>query len=190
MRSCGWKRLIHKISSHLSQQIISLVTSYLSSRTFHVHHGDSISPVHPIQAGVPQGSVLGPLLYLLNTADLPVAHDITAATFADDTAILASSENYEVAVSKLQQSLNKVSAWAKKGKIRLNNVKSNRIDFALRPSGYTPAYLDGQSLPKTDRVRYLGIQIDTKLTWHAHITTKREELWLCFRKMYWLLQTI
>ena len=184
MRSCGWKRLIHKISSYLPQQIISLVTSYLSSRTFHVHCGDSISPMHPMQAGVPQGSVLGPLLYLLYAGDLPVADDITAATFADDTSILASTENYEVAVSKLQQSLNKVSTWAKKWKIRLNNVKSNRIDFALRPSGYTPTYLDGQSLPKIERVRYLGIHTDTKLTWHAHITTKREELRLRFSEMY------
>jgi len=87
--------------------------------------------VHPIQAGVPQGSVLGPLLYLLYTADFPVADYITAVTFADDIAILASSENYEVAVCKLQQSLNKVSARAKKWKIRLDNVESNRIDFAL-----------------------------------------------------------
>lgn len=115
-------RLLHKISTYLPKQ-----TVFLSNRSFSVHLGNSISSSHPIEAGVPQGSVLEPLLYLLYTADLPVTYDITTATFANHTAILASSDNYDKAVSKLQRLLNRVSDWAKKWKIRLNNVYSSRL---------------------------------------------------------------
>jgi histone H2A len=64
---------------------------------------------------VPQGSVLGPVLYLLYTSDLPILESSTVATFADDTAILAiGSSSNEESTEKLQTAINQIQKWTKK----------------------------------------------------------------------------
>jgi hypothetical protein len=72
---------------------------------FQVHHQEECTMLHPIHAGVPQGSILGPILYTIFTADLPEAEQTLTATYADDTAILASHEDPLVATSNLQTHL-------------------------------------------------------------------------------------
>lgn len=81
--------LVVKMSQQLPGNFCRLLQSYLHNREFHVAHEDAKSTTQKIQAGVPQGSVLGPILYTLYTADLPDMEEVTTATFADDTAILA-----------------------------------------------------------------------------------------------------
>ena len=70
---------------------------------------------HPISAGVPQGSVMGPILYILFTADLPVSSDGLIGTFANDTAALAVDLDPKKTSAKLQNILNKITAWLQNG---------------------------------------------------------------------------
>ena len=85
-----WHRgLLCKLKLHLPDHLYLLLKSFLSERYFQVKFDDELSDYHPIRAGVPQGSVLGPLLCLLYTADVPLTQDTLMATFADDTAILS-----------------------------------------------------------------------------------------------------
>lgn len=94
-----------KIAPIFPNNVCTLLRDYLSNRTFFVVYGDSTSTTRPITAGVPQGSVLGPLLYALYTVDLSETADTVHATFID-TALLSSSADYSEAVFHLQEALN------------------------------------------------------------------------------------
>jgi mannose/fructose/N-acetylgalactosamine-specific phosphotransferase system component IID len=69
-----------------------------------------------IEVGAPQGSVLGPVLYLLYINDVPTALNSTMAMFVDDTAVMAIGETVENSTRKLQSAVNKVAVWTKKKK--------------------------------------------------------------------------
>jgi hypothetical protein len=84
-----------------------------------------------INAGVPQGSVLGPVLYFLYINDLPTTLYSITATFADDTAVMAVGESNENSTKKLQSALNKIAIWTNKWRIKLNKSKSVKISVWL-----------------------------------------------------------
>jgi hypothetical protein len=94
----------------------------------------------PILPGVPQGSVLGPILYLIYTADIPTTGVTDMATFADDTAILASHLDPNTASHNLQTHLHSLQNWFRKWKFQVNETKSVHVTFTLNrdvcpPSG-------------------------------------------------------
>ena len=98
--------LLYKIKLNLPYQYYQIIRSYLEFRHFYVRHNDAQTKLCPIGSGVPQGSVIGPTLYLLYTADLPTSNKTTLATFADDTTIIAFNQNPETASRHLQEHLN------------------------------------------------------------------------------------
>jgi hypothetical protein len=82
--------------------------------------GNENSELQPIKAGVPQGSVLGPTLYVLFTCDIPLSTNTTLGTFADDTVILSVNEDPRRAASDIQHHLNTLHNWFEKWRIRIN----------------------------------------------------------------------
>lgn len=78
------------------------------------------------------GSVLGPTLYLLYTADLSITDGIEIGAFADDTAVLAIHADPVIASNKLQSSLDNIDSWSKKWQIKINEAKSVQVTFATR----------------------------------------------------------
>ena len=85
--------LRYKLRNSLPDHIFLILNSYINDRYFQVKMENTLSQYYPVQAGVPQGSVLGPLLYLIFMADIPTSEDTLIATFADDTPILSSDTN-------------------------------------------------------------------------------------------------
>ncbi|CAB0033665.1 unnamed protein product [Trichogramma brassicae] len=156
-------------------------------RTFHVKIINEITSLYEIQAGVPQGSVLGPTLYLLYTADLPSSENVTTATYADDTALLCSHQCPVTASSNLQNHISKVETWYKSWRMKVNETKSIHMTFTLCTKTCPSVFLNGINIPQDNVVKYLGIHLDRRLTWRSHIWTKRKQLNLKIRKMYWLL---
>jgi retron-type reverse transcriptase len=125
-----WHRgLLHKLRSTLPDHFYLLLKSYLTNRHFRVRHEDLYSELKLIKAGVPQGSVLRPVLYLLYINDVPTTSNSTTATFADDTAVMAIGETVDISTRKLQSAVNKIAIWARKWRVKLNESKSVHIDF-------------------------------------------------------------
>ena len=164
-----------------------LLKSYLSERSFRVKQEQSYSELKKIRGGVPQGSVLAPVLYVLFTQDVPHPQQTTMATFADDTAILAIGETIEESTNKLQSAVNKVVQWTSEWKIKLNETKSVHVNFTNKTVPCLPIYVNEIQFPYANTAKYLGMTLDAKLRWKEHIKKKKEQLDLTYRKMYWLL---
>lgn len=179
--------LIIKLRSMLPKHYVDILESYITNRLFRVRQEDAYSELKEIKAGVPQGSVLGPVLYLLYTCDIPELENNIIATFADDTAIMAIGCTHAEATEKVQMAVNQVYEWTNKWKIKLNESKSIHIDFSNKQIKYSPIYINCQIIPYENTAKYLGMTLDTKLRWKAHVKKKRDELNLRYNQMHWLL---
>jgi hypothetical protein len=179
--------LYYKLKLNLPHNMFSILKSYLSQRYFFVKHEDFCTELHPILAGVPQGSVTGPVLYLLYTADLPTTEMTMTATYADDTAVLATHTDPVTASRYLQENLHDMQKWLKKWKIRVNESKSVQVTFTMKRGTCPSVTLNDTQLPQVDEAKYLGIHLDRRLTWRKHIFTKRKQLGLKLRQLYWII---
>lgn len=179
--------LIYKIKRQLPHSFLPILKSYLSDRHFSVKQQDEITGLYSIKSGVPQGSVLGPTLYLLFTSDLPASSYTEIATFADDTAVLALHHNPATASRYLQDNLNKIEKWLKKWRIKANEAKSTHITYTMKRDTCPPVTLNGTQLAQLNDTKYLGIHLDRRLTWQKHIFAKRKQLGIKFKQMYWMI---
>lgn len=179
--------LLYKIKINFPGNLFNILKSYLEDRYFLVNVGEAFTNLHLIRTGILQGSVLEPILYLLFTADLPTNRSVTVGTFADDTAVLASHPDPEVASATLQSSLNSISCWTIKWRIKVNEMKSFHVTFTIRRENCPPVRLNNTEVPQVEYVKYLGIYLGRKLIWKKHIFIKRKQLRLQLRKMYWIL---
>lgn len=178
--------LLFKLKMKLPHCFYQVLKSYLTERYYQVKHHKEVTELYPIQAGVPQGSVLGPVLYLLFTADIPTTADFTA-TYADDTALMAVHEDPAIASRNLQKFLNDLLTWQKKWRINTNESKSVHVTYTLRTKTCPPVTLNGRQIPQAEDAKYLGLHLDRRLTWKKHIFTKRKQLGIKFSRLYWLL---
>ena len=142
--------------------------SYLNNRKQFVSIGGHISSTQVIQTGVPQGSVLGPLLFLLNINDLNKSiKNSRAYHFADDTNILLSNKSLEPLAKKMNQDLKKLTQWLKASKLCLNikkteltifHPKNTKLDYGVKFK------LNGRILTPISTVKYLGILLNEHLS--------------------------
>lgn len=151
--------------------LLHLLHSYLNDRTFVASWMGSVSSPRQIQAGVPQGSVLSPMLFNLYTADLPpLPQGVVVHLFADDNALAATSRFSSLAVAKLQRGLNTVAPYYSKWKLGLNPLKTVAVLFSKRRVSHLPRLtLGGRNISWSKSAPYLGVILDSRFTWRHHI---------------------
>ena len=147
--------------------------NYLTNRKQMVKFNNTISSKEKITCGVPQGSVLGPLLFLIYMNDIHKCSKILSfILFADDTNAFYSDTNVKALNQTLNNALIKVSKWLQVNKLTLNIKKTQVILFnAKNKKVKEPLKLkiNGENIKQVNSTKFLGIIIDSKLTWKQHI---------------------
>ena len=157
-------------------------TSYLNNRKQRVVLSGIASEWGSVTNGVPQGSILGPLLFIIFVNDLPdVVEHCTVNLYADDTAIYVSDEDPGTVGFELEQDLQRVANWISTNGLRMNISKTQLMVLSSRKKQWLADSVhvnmgEGELL-RQDLVKYLGVNIDRSLSWKSHIDRVRQK---CF----------
>ena len=148
--------------------------SYLSCRKQFVSVNGHSSSLREISCGVPQGSVLGPLLFLIYINDLPNSSQLLSFfLFADDTNIYYESNDLAILMRRVNKELKKLKLWLDSNKLAFNVDKTNFVLFHSphkKLSEYADLKIGKQFIQRTLYVKFLGVMIDEHLTWKYHTT--------------------
>ena len=167
----------------------NLLKSYLSNRKQYVKIGKHKSELREIKCGVPQGSVLGPLLFILYINDLHKSCDSgKIRIFADDTTVFFECKSKNDITAIGSQIMTQLNAWFKANKLTLNSEKSNFIIFRSRQNQITnlpeQIVFQNTSISRSNTAKYLGVTLDEHLTWNQHITEVCNKLKRYFKLFY------
>eukprot|EP00794_Sanderia_malayensis_P006479 gene6479-7218_t len=166
-------RLMSKLDHYgikRSTDIGRWISAWLWDRNQQVVVDGEVSSSVKVESGVPQGTVLGPLLFLLFINDITMQIDSHLRLFADDC-LLYEEVNDSVMAENLQRNLHLLGQWAEKWKMSFNVSKCYHM--SIGPKGNIPAFeykLNGEILKEVTHHAYLGIEIDCKLKWEEHVT--------------------
>ena len=125
-----------------------------------------------ITCGVPQGSILGPLLFLIYINDLPNVCDNTMPfLFADDTNLFISGDNSQKLYEAANNDLNAIAEWLKVNRLSLNVKKTHYMVFSNTKitSANTELKIEGETISEVTKTKFLGVIIDNRLNWQHHI---------------------
>jgi hypothetical protein len=173
--------LIQKLANiGLSNVALAIFKSYLDNRQQVVKLRKSGSSFRTVSFGVPQGSILGPLLFLIyinSINKIGLSGDLTL--YADDTCLFYFGQSIETIILEAQKDMDILNTWFQSNLLTINTSKTNYIIFAAknkRISKHKPLTISGTEIERVEQTRYLGLILDNKLTWNPHIQSIRAKL--------------
>lgn len=148
-----------------------LIRSYLTNRSQYVFIDDYKSDILSLKAGVPQGSVLGPLLFNVFINDISsISRDVKFKLYADDAVFYISGEDYEIVCGRMQEFLNNLTVWLVANKLVAHETKTKLMCFTNRTIDNTISIrFNDVSLEWVSQYKYLGLIIDRELNFSPAI---------------------
>lgn len=163
-----------------------LIRSYLNNRKFFVCIKSELdgsvtySAGREVMRGVPQGSILGPLLFLVFINDLHTKINLTSLyQFADDTSCVVSASSIPLLSSSLSGVAQRMSKWCVDNDLVLNQQKTSMILFRQDRSASVYVNLDGRSVQQAQSVKFLGVSLDEDLCWDEQVDTVVKKINSC-----------
>ena len=176
-----WHRsLLHKLADiGCPNDLFCWFSSYLSERNSVLFSTGQASDWAFIQAGVPQGSVLGPLMFLLYINDIVNEINASVRLFADDTSLYIIVDNPNSAAVTLNNDLRHITNWGKTWKVNFNPSKhfSLLISRKTETVSHPPLYMDNVLVTHTSAHKHLGITFSDSCNWAEHIENITAAAW-------------
>ena len=182
--------LIKKLNNYGIRGVANkLIKSYLTNRYQYVALGNTHSNKQSINCGVPQGSVLGPLLFLIYINDIANCSKIgKIRIFADDTSAFVEGHEVNDVISKSELLMNDLNNWFKANKLTLSTNKSCFILFRSAQSRINQIasvlHFGENNINRQTSVKYLGVTLDEHLNWNEHVQEVCNSLKRCFSTFY------
>ena len=172
------KILLQKLSFYGIRGVaLKLFESYLESRSQYCIVNCTKSTKKLITCGVPQGSVLGPLLFLVYVNDINLVSNFKINLFADDSCLSLSNKSAVNLEKNVNNELNKIDLWLKTNKLSLNIEKTSYIIFTNRKLQHNFKITIGSAtIKRQSQTKYLGIILDEHLTWTPHIQMLQKKM--------------
>jgi hypothetical protein len=178
-----WKDKLITISHELgiNGKLLIWVNDFLRNRKIKVRFNDNTSKEKKMHAGVPQGSVISPLLFLIYTANISKnTKDTKLGCYADDISIWYTSKNVRETEININKSLIGIENWANERKLQINPSKTNLTVFTTdrrNKENFTPIIkLNETIIEKTENPKYLGVILDKELRFTRHRTTNIQSI--------------
>ena len=171
--------LLKKLSHYgIRGQALNLLRSYLTDRYQYTLINNFASNIELVEYGVPQGSCLGPLLFLIFINDMPLSSmKLIIKLFADDSLLFVSGKNFDEIKNILKNELPKIQNWFSSNKLTINPSKTEyMINGRVQNENLFDIFLNDTPLSKTNSVKYLGVFIDDQLNWRTHIESLEKKL--------------
>lgn len=174
--------LLAKLTHYgLTDRALKLIKSYLEARLQKVQINGAHSEGSHLQMGVPQGSILGPLLFLVYINDLPliVKNLCEIVLFADDTSLIFKVSRRNPDIDEVNSTLSQVFEWFCANNLALNPNKTKCLKFSLQNVKSTDTNnikLNDVTLEYVNKTMFLGLTIDSKLQWGPHILCLTKKL--------------
>ena len=168
--------LINKVENlGVGGNFLKIVASYLSNTKQYVKVNDSESETEPVTSGVPQGSLLGPLLFIIYKNDLPQqTSKCSAFGYADDFKLVSTNP------ANIQSDLEKIEKWCHSNKMQLNESKCHILPIKVNEKNWHSFILNSKTLSNKSEQKDLGIIMATKLSWKANMKKRCSKAWKAF----------
>ena len=187
------KGLLFKLrKAGINGELLDWLSNYLTNRKQRVVIPGAVSKWAFIKAGVPQGSILGPLLFLLYINDIVIDIHANIRLFADDTSLYMIVDNPNETARIMNADLEIINKWAKTWLVKFNPSKSESllISRKVNRAVHPPLTMNSENIKEVEHHKHLGIYISQDGTWHEHINYITAKAWqriYIMRKLKFLL---